>query len=125
MIFCYFRDMKTNSRNMQRLNYSSLLLTMICSMGEKMPITHLEHFDFDFMMFLYTMIENPPDVDVEDQIPDLFLNLILSFNLQFQDGDENIVVSTASKVEDAKTFTEKLLLLLNREGKQFVLKATL
>ncbi|XP_036140325.1 NCK-interacting protein with SH3 domain isoform X3 [Monomorium pharaonis] len=36
------RDMKSNPRNVLRLNYSSLLLTMIFSMGEPMPVTHLE-----------------------------------------------------------------------------------
>lgn len=32
--------MKSNPRNVARLNYSSMLLTMIFSMGEPMPITH-------------------------------------------------------------------------------------
>lgn len=35
------RDMKANPRNIPKLNYSALLLTMIFSMGEAMPITHL------------------------------------------------------------------------------------
>lgn len=33
--------MRSNPRNVTKLNYSSLLLTMIFSMGEPMPITHL------------------------------------------------------------------------------------
>lgn len=33
--------MRSNPRNVLRLNYSSLLLTMIFSMGEPMPVTHL------------------------------------------------------------------------------------
>lgn len=33
--------MKSNPRNVQRLKYSSVLLTMIFSMGEPMPVTHL------------------------------------------------------------------------------------
>lgn len=35
------RDMKSNPRNIPKLNYSALLLTMIFSMGEPMPINHL------------------------------------------------------------------------------------
>lgn len=35
------RDMKSNPRNIPKLNYSALLLTMVFSMGEPMPITHL------------------------------------------------------------------------------------
>lgn len=38
------RDMKTNPRNIPKLNYSALLLTMTFSMGEPMPITHLGRF---------------------------------------------------------------------------------
>lgn len=110
--------MKANPSNIQKLNYSSLLLTMIFSMGEKMPITHLEQFDVDFLIFLFNMIESPPETDIDDQIPDLFLNLILAFNLQFDvDSDENIAMIAATKLEDAKVLTEKILLLLNREGK--------
>lgn len=32
--------MLTNPRNIVKLNYSALLLTMILSMGEPMPVTH-------------------------------------------------------------------------------------
>lgn len=33
------RDMLSNPRNIPKLNYSSLLLTMVFSMGEPMPVT--------------------------------------------------------------------------------------
>ncbi|EEB15455.1 conserved hypothetical protein [Pediculus humanus corporis] len=109
------RDMKTNPRNIPRLNYSSLLLTMIFSMGEPMPINHLEHLGSDFIDFLLNHIENPPDTDVEDQVPDLFIALILSYNLQFKNSQDNVVVKSLSQRPVAKVFTEKILLLLNRE----------
>ncbi|XP_069703859.1 NCK-interacting protein with SH3 domain isoform X2 [Periplaneta americana] len=109
------RDMRTNPRNIPRLNYSSLLLTMIFSMGEPMPVTHMEHLGVDFISFLFDLIETPPDTDVEEQIPDLFLNLVLSYNLQFTENVENIMVKALVKRTVAKTFTEKILLLLNRE----------
>ncbi|XP_012282420.1 NCK-interacting protein with SH3 domain [Orussus abietinus] len=108
------RDMQSNPRNVPKLNYSSLLLTMIFSMGEPMPITHLEQLGTDFVVFLLDLIENPPDTDLEDQIPDLFLNLILSYNLQFTNS-ENIVLTALKERTQAKTFTEKILFLLNRE----------
>lgn len=110
------RDMKSNPRNVLRLNYSSLLLTMIFSMGEPMPVTHLEQLGSDFISFLLDLIETPPDTDLEDQIPDLFINLILSYNLQFT-SSENIVLNALRERTVAKTFTEKILFLLNREGK--------
>ncbi|KAL7305713.1 hypothetical protein TKK_0001967 [Trichogramma kaykai] len=108
------RDMKSNARNVAKLNYSSLLLTMIFSMGEPMPITHFDQLGSEFISFLLDLIENPPDTDLDDQIPDLFINLILSYNLQFTSSD-NVVIEALKKRSVAKTFTEKILLLLNRE----------
>ncbi|XP_017887496.1 NCK-interacting protein with SH3 domain [Ceratina calcarata] len=108
------RDMRSNPRNVTKLNYSSLLLTMIFSMGEPMPVTHLEQLGPDFIAFVLDLIENPPDMDLEDQIPDLFVNLILSYNLQFTNS-ENIVLNALKERTGAKNFTEKILLLFNRE----------
>lgn len=70
----------------------------------------------EFVLFLFDLIENPPDSDFEDRIPNLFVNLILSYNLQFINS-ENIVINALKDRNIAKTFTEKILLLLNREGK--------
>ncbi|XP_076168518.1 NCK-interacting protein with SH3 domain [Ptiloglossa arizonensis] len=108
------RDMRSNPRNVTKLNYSSLLLTMIFSMGEPMPVTHLEQLGPDFIAFILDLIENPPDMDLEDQIPDLFVNLILSYNLQFTNS-ENIVLNALKERTVAKIFTEKILFLFNRE----------
>lgn len=71
----------------------------------------------NFLSFLLDNIEYPPDTDIDEQIPDLFLNCIISFNLQFYDVDENPVLNVLQERDVAKTFTEKILLLLNREGK--------
>lgn len=108
------RDMRSNPRNVTKLNYSSLLLGMIFSMGEPMPVTHLEQLGSDFVGFLLDLIENPPDMDIEDQIPDLFVNLILSYNLQFTNS-ENMVLNALKERTVAKNFTEKILFLFNRE----------
>lgn len=69
-----------------------------------------------FLSFLFDNIEYPPDTDLDEQIPDLFLNLIISFNLQFTDEIENPLVAALEDKDVAKTFTEKSLLLINREG---------
>jgi hypothetical protein len=110
-----FRDMMANARNIPKLNYSSILLTMIFSMGEPMPITHHELLGGNFLSFLLNNVEYPPDTDIDEQIPDLFLNCIISFNLQFQDSSDNPVLNALEERDVAKTFTEKILLLLNRE----------
>lgn len=75
-----------------------------------------EQLGVDFISFLLDLIETPPDTDLEDQIPDLFVNLILSYNLQFTTS-ENIVLNALRERTVAKTFTEKILFLFNREGK--------
>nr|CAD7459940.1 unnamed protein product [Timema tahoe] len=109
------RDMRSNCRNVTCLTYTALLLTMIFSMGEPMPITHSDHLGIDFVIFLLELVENPPDTDVEEQISDLVLNLVISYNLQFTSTAENTVVKALAQISMAKTFTEKILLLLNRE----------
>lgn len=70
-----------------------------------------------FLCFILDNIEYPPDTDLDEQIPDLFLNLTVSFNLQFMDEAENPVLAALEERDVAKTFTEKILLLINREGK--------
>ncbi|XP_076253613.1 NCK-interacting protein with SH3 domain isoform X2 [Rhynchophorus ferrugineus] len=109
------RDMMANPRNIPKLNYSSLLLTMVFSMGEPMPIINLEYLGSTFLSFVLDNIESPPDTDLDEQIPDLFLNLVISFNLQFDDEDSNPVLVALEGRHIAKIFCEKILLLLNRE----------
>ncbi|XP_056645825.1 NCK-interacting protein with SH3 domain [Diorhabda sublineata] len=109
------RDIMSNPRNIPKLNYSSLLLTMVFSMGEPMPVTHNDFLGKRFLSFILDNIEYPPDTDLEEQIPDLFLNLIISFNLQFSEENENPVLAALEERDVAKTFTEKILLLINRE----------
>lgn len=70
----------------------------------------------EFISFLFELIEHPPDTDVEEQIPDKFLNFILAYNLQFADPEQNYVLHALEARENAKTFTEKILMLFNREG---------
>lgn len=69
----------------------------------------------EFAQFLLQLVENPPDTDVDEQIPDLFLTLLLAYNLQFE-GAENLLLDALERQDQAKTFCEKVLLLLNREG---------
>lgn len=62
------------------------------------------------------LIENPPDTDVHSALPDIMINLILSFNLQFENFSDNVILEAMEHVQTAKTFTEKILVLINREG---------
>lgn len=76
----------------------------------------VEYLGQDFLAFILDNIECPPDTDLDEQIPDLFLNVIVSFNLQFEDPSSNPVLTALEYRQNAKTFCEKILLLLNREG---------
>ncbi|XP_050345599.1 NCK-interacting protein with SH3 domain isoform X2 [Nymphalis io] len=109
------RDMRDNPRAVSRLSHSALLLSMVLSMGDKLPITHFEQLGVDFAQFLLELTENPPETDVDEQIPDLFLTLLLAYNLQFENSFENLLLNALETIDNAKIFCEKVLLLLNRE----------
>jgi len=75
-----------------------------------------EHMNVKFVGFLLDTIECPPANDEADAVPDVFVKLLLAFNLHFQLPSDNLVMSTVAGRGTAKTFTEKLMLLFNREG---------
>lgn len=75
-----------------------------------------DHIKADFVIFLLNFIENSPDTDEAEVLPDLLINLILAFNLQFDTVDENVVLEAMQQLKVCKIFTEKILLLINREG---------
>ncbi|XP_028173438.1 NCK-interacting protein with SH3 domain isoform X5 [Ostrinia furnacalis] len=109
------RDMRDNPRAVSRLSHSALLLSMVLSMGDKLPVTHFEQLGVEFAQFLLELIENPPETDENEQIPDLFLTLLLAYNLQFDQPYDSLLLNALETVDNAKTFCEKILLLLNRE----------
>ncbi|XP_077292148.1 NCK-interacting protein with SH3 domain [Arctopsyche grandis] len=109
------RDMLDNPKDTHRLAASSRMLVAILSMADPLPITHFEQLDADFVSFLLDLIETIAEVDEDEHVPDQFITLILAYNLQFQDPDNNFVLEALQSRNDAKIFTEKLLLLLNRE----------
>ncbi|XP_067855126.1 NCK-interacting protein with SH3 domain-like isoform X2 [Heptranchias perlo] len=108
------RDMQTDTKEHQKLCYSALLLTMVFSMGEPLPYHHYEHLNLDFVQFLLDVIEDGLLSDSTEQLPDLFTNVLLSFNLHMLVPSSNVIMKTLAKRENVKVFTEKLLLLLNR-----------
>jgi len=70
-----------------------------------------------FVEFLLDNIESPPANDEADAVPDVFVKLLLAFNLHFELPSDNLVMSAIASRGTAKTFTEKLMLLFNREGR--------
>lgn len=47
---------------------------------------------------------------------DLIMALLLAFNLQFLEPADNPIIEALEVLDTVKVFTEKILLLLNREG---------
>uniref|UniRef100_A0A8D0L3D9 NCK interacting protein with SH3 domain n=1 Tax=Sphenodon punctatus TaxID=8508 RepID=A0A8D0L3D9_SPHPU len=108
------RDMQTHTQDHQKMCYSALVLAMIFSMGEPLPYHHYEHLNSQFVQFLLDVIEDGLPSDTTDQLPDLFVNVLLAFNLHIPVPEHNVIMTTISKHSNVKTFTEKVLLLLNR-----------
>lgn len=76
-----------------------------------------EHIGTEFIHFVVDIIEQPPDADDDqDQLSDIMVNLLIALNQQFDDAVDNVVVQAMRDVPVAKTFTEKILVLLNRDG---------
>lgn len=85
-----------------------------------MQMSCVEHLGVDFATLLLNCIEQPPPCDTLEQLPDVFLRLLLSLNLQFKLPDESVLLQALAKCTLAQTFTEKALLLFNREGEQYL-----
>lgn len=107
-------DMYSNSANVERLKELANMLTMIFSLGLKMPVTHEEQLDVAFVKFILGIIEAPPTTDLNEILPEVMITLLLSYNIQF-DSEENCVTDALKTVTMAKMLTEKLLMLINRE----------
>ncbi|XP_053576707.1 NCK-interacting protein with SH3 domain [Bombina bombina] len=108
------RDMQTHTQEHQKMCYSALVLAMIFSMGEPLPYHHYEHLNSQFVQFLLDVIEDGLPSDITEQLPDLFLNVLLAFNLHIPVPANNVIMKSLCKHPNVKVFTEKLLLLLNR-----------
>lgn len=77
--------------------------------------SNLDYLGVHFASFLLEIVEgNNPE-----QLVDMVIALILAFNQQFGDHTVNVIIEAMQNLPTAKVFTEKLLLLLNREGKLY------
>ncbi|XP_048109928.1 NCK-interacting protein with SH3 domain-like isoform X2 [Alosa alosa] len=108
------RDLQTDTQEHQKMCYTALVLSMIFCMGEQVPYHHYEHLNSDFMQFLLDVIEDGLPSDPTEQLPDLFINLVLAFNLHLSVPANNMVMKSLIKKPNVKILTEKILLLLNR-----------
>ncbi|CAO1398742.1 unnamed protein product [Diamesa tonsa] len=119
------QEMLANQENVDKLQELAVALIMILSAGHKMPNQHFDHIRVDFVLFMLNLIENPLQEDTTEFLSDVMLNLLLAFNLQFDNFEDNVVLEAMQTMKTSKSFTEKILLLINREEDPvFVLKHT-
>lgn len=119
------QDMLIAPDNLEKLSELSVMLIMIFSAGHKMPIGHFDLMRHDFVHFMLNLIEHPLEDDQTEFLSDVMINLLLAFNLQFDNFMENTILEAMQQVKTSKSFTEKILLLINREEDPvFVLKHT-
>ena len=77
-----------------------------------------DHLNVAFLQFVFESIENPPTYEHEDQVTDLLINFVLAFNLHCKQPKDNLVLHVIEERKTVKVFTEKVLLLFNRDGEQ-------
>ncbi|XP_069983091.1 NCK-interacting protein with SH3 domain isoform X2 [Penaeus vannamei] len=152
------RELLDSTYDQERLRYTSLVLGMVLCMGDTLPYPHFCVMNENFMNVLLDGIEQYHEDPDTEQLAELYLAIVLAFNLQYTtlppsavnppkscetteegeggvksqaNGDleenkdatktamgadsENIIIKLLSKRENTKYFTEKLLLLFNRE----------
>ena len=76
-----------------------------------------DHLDAEFLHFVFKSMDNPASVEHEEQVTELLVNFMLAFNLHFHVRADNLVMKVIEERKTVKVFTEKLLLLFNRDGK--------
>ena len=84
-----------------------------------------DHLNVAFLQFVFESIENPPTYEHEDQVTDLLINFVLAFNLHCKQPKDNLVLHVIEERKTVKVFTEKVLLLFNRDGERSFFKSSL
>lgn len=95
------------------INFNRILFRLISFISINLLSRFADYLGVHFASFLLEIVEgNNPELLV-----DMVIALILAFNQQFSEQSVNVIIEAMQNLPTAKVFTEKLLLLLNREGK--------
>eukprot|EP00731_Ephydatia_muelleri_P002655 Em0001g2655a len=108
------RDIQQGISETEKALYSSTVCTIIFSTGEAVPMSLYDQWNQDYILFLLDTIEQPPSSDRQELLPDAFMNVVLAYNQHFQDPASNIVMSALKTRPNPKSFSEKLMMLVNR-----------
>uniref|UniRef100_A0A8C2I8V4 NCK interacting protein with SH3 domain n=1 Tax=Cyprinus carpio TaxID=7962 RepID=A0A8C2I8V4_CYPCA len=96
------RDLQTDTQEHEKMCYSALLMAMVFCRGEQIPLHHYEHLNAAFLQFLLDVIEDGLPSDPTEQLPDLFINLLLAFNLHLRVPESNMVMQILIKRHNVK-----------------------
>ncbi len=73
-----------------------------------MPVHYFNQLGDAFVYYLLENIENPLSREHERDVCDVFIGLLLSYNLQFKDKASNVTVKCLKQRNSAKAFTEQV-----------------
>ncbi|XP_039263600.2 NCK-interacting protein with SH3 domain-like [Styela clava] len=108
-------DITNHTQDTQKTCYSSLVMSMLFSTAEAIPFGHYGRLNQAFIGFLLNYIEDDiDDVEQDEQVVEMFINIILSFNLHFIVPSENIVMKSIISRGTCTTLSEKIMILVNR-----------
>ena len=78
-----------------------------------MPVHYFNQLGDAFVHYLLENIENPTSREHERDVCDVFIGLVLSYNMQFKDKASNVTVKCLTKRNSAKAFTEQVIICLS------------
>ncbi|XP_022251453.1 NCK-interacting protein with SH3 domain-like isoform X2 [Limulus polyphemus] len=105
------RDIQTIVDDDIRIKQSAMLLTILFSTGERPPNDIYGYINEGFCKFVFSCV----DGSVDEEMADMLLAVLLAFNLHLEKAEDNLILLTLGKQPEAAVFTQKLLLLVNRE----------
>ena len=104
------------------LNSFEKTQVLIVILHQQMPVHYFNQLGDAFVYYLLENIENPLSREHERDVCDVFIGLLLSYNLQFKDKASNVTVKCLKQRNSAKAFTEQVteFVLMWRKSDSFI-----
>ncbi|KAF6038926.1 nckipsd [Bugula neritina] len=94
----------------QRCIHSVILLSMVLSTREPIPAHYQGMLNDEFVNFLLDKIEHCENL----RLSDVCVELLLAFNLHFEEPDSNVILAELAKCSEATVLTQNFLKLFNK-----------
>ncbi len=95
------QDLFQNTDSVRRLRMCGLLLTVVFSRGEPMPVQYFEQLGPGFANFLLDYIEAPPDSDGDHEVPDVFVGLVSDDEEHAKGNSYNVLTLSGPELQPA------------------------